>query len=135
MEHTTTQPGQDDEVHIVQAPPERNHGGPWVTIGLQAYRVPPLNFAALRELQDDIEALSASSNMRAETLDAVTRVVHAALVRNYPKITLGEVSEMLDVTNFREVAAAVLGASGFRRIEPGESSRPSPSTGTVSTSP
>jgi hypothetical protein len=84
------------------------------------YIVPPLNFKQLKALKGDIAILSAGGTSDEEQFDAVVRICHAALSRNYPDITKERLEEMLDLSNFGKIASAVLGSSGFEKQESGK---------------
>ena len=58
-----------------------------------------------------------------------------AIRRNYPGMTREDLSDMIDVKNYREVMGAVLNVSGFKEREAGASGEALASTGTVSTLP
>ena len=115
--------------------PERNRGGQWVAIGDEQYRIPPLAFRAVQELQDEVAAL-AQMGVRPtpDQMSTVTRIVHSAMSRNYPSITMAQIDDMLDLGNYQDVLSAVLSIGGFKKAEdePGE---PQASTGTPPTSP
>jgi len=105
--------------------PQVDRGGTWVMIGETEFKVPPLNFRALREHMDSINRLSNLRNGASpgpQDFASISAVVHAALARNYPQITLDEVEDMLDIGNMTEVLNAVMAMSGLvrREGEPGE---------------
>ena len=106
--------------------PGADKGGAWVTMGAKSWKVAPLNFKGLRELSPQLSRLKelapGSGQMPGpEQVDALGSVAHAALKRNYPDITLDDVLEDLDFSNFGAVLAAVMGASGLdKEPKPGE---------------
>lgn len=118
--------------------PSRNRGGRWVVIGDEQWKIPPLGFGAIRELQDDVASLANMPSGRPsnEQMTTVIRLVHSAMVRNYPELKLTEVEDMLDLGNFGEVLNATLSIGGFTRSEVPASgeAQPSASTGTASIS-
>jgi hypothetical protein len=79
--------------------------------------VPPLSFKKLRSLENDIKELAKlegpATQYTGEQLKVFLRIVHAALSRNYPDMTLEDVEEILDLGNVRPVVAAILGISGL----------------------
>jgi hypothetical protein len=125
-----------DEPTKVQ--PERNRGGRWVTLGGEAYKVPPLSFLAVQELADKVESLRSMDGGRptASQMQTVCEIVHTAMARNYPSMKVADVAEMIDLGNYAEVLGAVLAIGGFekRTDAPGEVMPDAPSTGTPSTS-
>ena len=110
----------DEEVKRV--PPEKTRGGVWVRFGLEEYRVPPLAFGVLQELAQHVDVLQSMdpSHPTQEQMGIVFWLVHKALQRNYPDMTLEQVQEMLDLENCTAVLEATLSAAGFRRVAPGE---------------
>lgn len=104
-----------------KVPPEKNRGGRWVSFGDEQYRVPPLNFRAVVDLQDEVEALRGmGSKPNPQQMATMTKIVHAALSRNYPKLTPADVEDMMDIGNYQELLNAVLNVSGFVETSPGE---------------
>ncbi len=121
---------------VVRVEPEGRRGGEWVTFGLEAYRVPPLGFRAVQELAGDIESLAKMGRRpTAAQMKVVATIVQSALARNYPKITVDEVLDMLDMGNWQPCLGAVLQIAGFEkgRAETGEA--PAPTTGATSMPP
>ena len=115
--------------------PERNRGGEWVALGDEQYRIPPLAFRAVQELQDEVAAL-AQMGVRPtpEQMTTVTRIVHSAMSRNYPSITMAQIDDMLDLGNYQDVLSAVLSIGGFKKAGDGSGESPA-SIGTPPTSP
>ena len=78
---------------------------------------------SLKQFRENLEVLTAKIPDN-EPLDAqVDRflpVILLAMNRNYPEITLDDLSDWLDLSNFREMFYAVQGASGLKAIAPGE---------------
>jgi len=101
--------------------PTGNRGGVWVTMGAEEYRIPPLGFGALKELQSRMSSIQGMTGLpNEEQMSVVAEIVVLAMKRNYPDITLEEVLDKLDLGNFRAVFDAVLASSGYRRAESGE---------------
>lgn len=116
--------------------PLTHRGGSWVRFGEEEYRVPPLAFRSLQELAPQVETLKTMGAMpQAEHMDAIEKIVHAAIVRNYPSLTVADVSSMLDIGNFQDVLAACLSIAGFRRAEARSPGEMAASTGAASTAP
>ena len=84
----------------VQVPVVKNRGGEWVRFGDEMYRVPPLSFRSLQELADEVEGLKDMVRPTAAQMTTIEKIVHSALVRNYPAMTVAEVSDMMDVGNY-----------------------------------
>lgn len=108
-----------------------------ITLSGQDYIAPPLNFRALRRLQPELEQLAQLGGPLSDAqIEAVCKIVHAALTRNYPQIELSAVEDGLDLGNMGSVIEAVMAQSGLRRVEGSRSGEAqSPSTGTGSTAP
>jgi hypothetical protein len=109
-----------------------------IKLGDKTYVVPALNFKLLKKHKADIEVITSATpdaGLDTEIADRVVKVVHAALTRNYPNITLDEIEDGLDLRNNRNVMGALLGQSGF--VAAGESkalpASADQSTGTTST--
>jgi hypothetical protein len=86
--------------------------GSSIRMGGRSWIVPPLNFKAVKRLRPKLLKLNLDS-FNEESLEAVTEVVHAALVRNYPDVTLDQVEEWVDLRNAPVVIEAVLNVSGL----------------------
>lgn len=109
-----------------------------IKLGDKSYIVPPLNFRLLKKHKGDIDAITAAApgtGLDTTIADRVVAVVHAALSRNYPALTIEEVEDGLDLRNSKDVMGALLGQSGF--VAAGELKAPpasaDQSTGTTST--
>lgn len=87
-----------------------------IEIGGKKYTLPPLGLAGLKKtaaLRSTYGSLSEE-----EQLDALLEMVHAALVRNYPDLTLDEVKDRIhayEVTNLQGVLPALFEKSGLRK--------------------
>lgn len=133
---TTITEGEEPNVdEIVRYTPQTKRGGKWVRFGLEEFRIPPLGFLDVQEMQPDVDALR--TVVGAPTADqwrSVHAIVWAAMKRNYPSLTIDEVKERVDLGNWLAVTTAVFGVSGYTRVEkgPGEL-MPGPSIGTAST--
>ena len=95
-----------------------------IDIGEQKWTVPPLTLGRLRRLKPEIDKIATSAGIvDGEVIDAVIRIVTAAMQRNYPNLAEELVGEMLDLANAGSVLSAVLTGSGLRRSDrPGEAS-------------
>lgn len=125
----------NDNEEVTRIQPAKQRGGIWVTLGLEEYRIPPLGFRAIQDLQDRIGLLKGLSGVPSkEQMDLVVEIVFLAMQRNYPEMTLEGVSDMIDLSNFASVLNAVMNNSGFRSAPSGEALTTSLSIGTESTS-
>lgn len=112
----------EDKVARIQ--PTNNRGGMWVRMGMEEYRIPPLGFGAIQELQSRLGALQGMTAMPTpEQVAIVAEVVQMAMRRNYPDITVEKVADMIDLGNFREVFEAVLNMSGYKKADPASGER------------
>ena len=111
---------ENDDV-IVRIQPVKNKGGVWVQMGMEEYRIPPLGFGAIQELQERLGSLRGMTDMPTEDqMKTVAEIVQMAMKRNYPDITVEDVFDKLDLGNFRPVFEAVLSMNGYRSAKPGE---------------
>jgi|GEM_PF-252490 len=116
-----------------------------ISLNGRDYIVPALNMEQLEECEADLELISQradeSGGFRAlkERRAAMLRVIHVAVRRNYPDVSLEDVKKWVDLNNLNDVFDAVMGVSGLRKVEPEEGSPSgeagSASTGTRSTQP
>ena len=124
----------DDAPQKVQ--PQGKRGGQWITIGTEQYRIPPLAFAAVQELQDEVRGLAAMGDRPTpDQMGTVAKIVQSAMARNYPTITTDEINGMLDLGNYQAVLGAVLAVAGFTKEAADGSGEAKASTGTPSTAP
>lgn len=109
--------------------------GESVRMGGRDYIVAPLNFTSLELLMPKIAALRMPENgmPSAKDFGAMVDVVHAALIRNYPRMSRKEVKSMLDMRNFRKVLQATLGVSGLEEVKTAPGEIRAPSSGATST--
>ncbi|OYW88953.1 MAG: hypothetical protein B7Z23_12325 [Pseudomonadales bacterium 32-61-5] len=98
------------------------------------YIVPPLTLGAIQELQPEVEKLADPTVGGSERFAGMAKIVHRAMLRNYPDLTIERVkNELLDMGNVFEVTNAVMGASGFMPKTMGEALAVSAPIGTAST--
>lgn len=126
-----------DDKPPTRVPPERSRGGVWVTLGDEQYRIPPLAFRSVQDLADEVAGLAnMGTRPTPEQMATVSKIVHAALLRNYPSMPITQVDDMLDIGNYQAVLSAVLQIGGFKREGGGEGAGEMPaSTGTQPTAP
>jgi hypothetical protein len=89
-------------------------------LGSKEYILPPLNLAALEKYWPVIESWAEPPAKLTQRFSEGAEVIHAALARNYPELTLTEVKEGLDLPSFPAALAALLEVSGLARRDPGE---------------
>lgn len=124
----------DDAPQKVQ--PQGKRGGQWITIGTEQYRIPPLAFSAVQELQDEVIGLASMGDRPTpDQMGTVAKIVQSAMARNYPAITTEEVNGMLDLGNYQAVLGAVLAVAGFTKEAADVSGEAKASTGAPSTAP
>jgi hypothetical protein len=127
---------EKDNETVVRIQPQRRRGGEWVQIGLDEYRIPPLGLGDIQELAPEIEKLKGITQLPdKDQMDAVFKIVHCALLRNYPDHPMSETRAMVDLGNFQEILGKVMGIAGFMKVSGVPSGEVKASTGTQSTSP
>lgn len=88
------------------------HLGISVQMGGQEWVCPSLNFKQLQNLLPRFQAMQ-TGELSVDWLKASVEIVHASLSRNYPDLTVEQVGEMLDMTNFTDALNAVMEVSGL----------------------
>jgi len=85
-----------------------------VTMGRKEWIIPALSLGQIRRLTGKIEGIAKHGSMLTEQqVSDVCEIVHAALKRNYPEVTIEDVEEMVDMGNMRNVIKAVMGQAGL----------------------
>lgn len=116
--------------------------GQSINLGGAERVIPPLNFKALRTLKPELDRFAAGSvgadgKFGDDDIDAIVKVAHAALIRNYPDVTLEEVEDWIDFGNMGAVITAVMAQTGMQKTDAADggaaANPPSPSTGTPPT--
>jgi hypothetical protein len=79
------------------------------------YVIPALSLNAYRGFRKRGASLEAVDVSTDDGLDLIFEAVHAALVRNYPDMTIEAVSELLDFSNFMDVMTSVMDVGGAKR--------------------
>jgi hypothetical protein len=90
--------------------------GTEMTIAGKKYVIPAMNLKRLKKQRPNIDLLRSMSpgpQMTEEEIGVMVEIIHAALSRNYPDLTVDDVEEMVDLNNIRPISMAVMGASGF----------------------
>lgn len=100
-----------------------------VGLGGITYTVPPLSLGALRRLWPRIQTLRSAEGGGAtpDQLNVMLEVLHAAIARNYPELTLDELAELVDVRNVAAIADQVMSASGITAGKAGPGAAPTAS--------
>lgn len=124
-----------DELLLIQGTP--------VQLGRKVYVCPALNIKMLKMFKSELDLINGGMKATGdkekdqETLEAfytaTTRVLTAALSRNYPDITEEMVEEGIDLNNMKTITLGLLGQSGFcvTTQENAEKAFSGESTGTV----
>lgn len=87
-------------------------------IGDEEYIIPALSLGQIKRFLKKIEQMQEGVNQGGvENFDTISQIIHAALSRNYPALTIEDLDEMLDMSNLMTIFNAVLGASGFAQGE------------------
>lgn len=90
-------------------------GTPLPIAGVE-YIIPPLSFKQLKALKGDLVRLNTAEASSSEEQQAVVlRIVHAALSRNYPELTIEKLEEMLDLGNIHEITKAIIGVNQLKK--------------------
>lgn len=78
--------------------------------------IPPLTFKQLRLLRPQLSLLSslkATDEVSDEVHTAMMQIVHTAVRRNYPNVSIEEIEDSLDLANRDKIIRAVMGVSGL----------------------
>lgn len=87
-----------------------------VSLGGEVYVLPPIALGPLRILQSRLKNLTDSTDpMDPASLDTIVDATFASMKRNYPEMTVEQVSELVDLGNMGEVLSAVMDVSGMLR--------------------
>jgi hypothetical protein len=86
-----------------------------IRMGGRDWIVPALTFGQIKRLRGRLEILPTEPGvLSGAQIDAIIDVVHAALARNYPAVTVDEVGEhLLDLGNMATVIKAIMTGSGL----------------------
>lgn len=101
-----------------------------ISMGGRKLTVPPLNLKQLKKYGQVLNGLTGltEANIFSQA-GALVEVIHAAIARNYPEISLDQVEEMLDLSNLVPVMQAIVGVSGLGEPETGSRGPGASSTG------
>jgi len=84
-----------------------------IDLGGTTYIVPPMNAGTFEDFEDRIAALQGGQEPRPVAL--VVDLLHRSLRRNYPEISREVVRDHVDLDNWTELFAMVMGQSGYRQ--------------------
>ena len=84
------------------------------------FTVPSLNMKGIRLLGPKLVALTENLQNGAKVMDPGTigdmlEIIHAAMVRNYPELTMDELEDMVDLSNLEPLFSAVCGQSNLKQ--------------------
>lgn len=94
--------------------------GTLIKLGDRELVVPSLTVKQGKELWANLESLAQPAGSLKDHIEASMAVIHAAVSRNYPKMTMSQLEDLVDLANFRTVVAAVMGKSGIQVRPAGE---------------
>jgi hypothetical protein len=79
----------------------------------QTFIVPPMNAGTFEDFEDRISAIQTGTEPRPVGL--VVDLLHRSLRRNYPEMPRDLVRDHVDLDNWTELFAMVMGQSGYRQ--------------------
>ncbi len=84
--------------------------------------VPALKALHLKKFASAMERIRKEGQTmpQSEMMDITIPVVHAAMSRNYPNLTIGDVLHLVDMAVLNDVMLGIMGRSGYRAPQPGE---------------
>jgi hypothetical protein len=90
------------------------HEGTAVRLGGRDYIVPALTLRMVRRFENDLgRAFEVGPLSPAKDRRLALEIIHAAMSRNYPKLTVDELEDLLDLGTTPKVFLAVMGLSGL----------------------
>ena len=93
--------------------------GKKVKLGSTEYIIAPLNFKSLKRLRPELDSVASVGGVVNDSIiEAALKIIHAAISRNHPDMSIEQLEEVIDMGNFNEVLDAVLGQSGFAKGKP-----------------
>lgn len=103
-------------------PIKPKHEGKTIILDGREFVLPSLSVNQARKLWPGILDLNKGLTVDQfpSKLDVVLNVIHAALSRNYPDLTIEQLGDMVDANNSGEILYEVAAQSGFivRRLDP-----------------
>lgn len=104
-----------------------------VRIGRQDFIVPALSIRQVKRFRPVLSTMgrfAAGGEPSDQELDALTEMLHAALSRNYPDLTVDQLGDMIDLRSLPELIKAIVARTELEATKPGEAGEGVPSTGT-----
>lgn len=89
--------------------------GKEIVIGGKTYIAPPLNFAAIRRLEPAFQIITTGDHLQA--MDGAVQIIHAALVRNYPRLSVRKLHKALTIATATAALRTIMEVSGFTQGE------------------
>lgn len=103
-----------------------NFPGVALPLGPRTYVVPALSLrqlqaqsprlAKLQELSVGLQKGEGGSTLMLQAVAETTELLLVALQRNYPSVTIDELSDWVDLNNFRSLVDMVMGNSGLELV-------------------
>jgi hypothetical protein len=95
--------------------------GEAVWLGGQEYVLPSLSVGQAKKLWPEILELNKGVTVDAlpQKRDEIVKIIHAAISRNYPEMTIETMEDFVDLGNMRRLMMIVSGQSGMKP-RPGE---------------
>lgn len=90
-------------------------------LGAKRYIVPALNLKSLKVNKAllgefaELEGKAPTIEVMSDVLDSAAKIIHLALQRNYPDMTLEEVEDAIDLDNYKQVIEVIMGQSGLEK--------------------
>ena len=81
-------------------------------LGDDTYTIPPLNLKQTKKYLPILQAMAGEKDIEKQ-IEAQKEVIQAAMSRNYPNITMGEIEELVDIGNLGKIVLAITGMSGL----------------------
>ncbi len=113
-----------------------------IEMGGKEWTVPPLTIGQLRELAPELARFKLDTlflteeGVNVEAVDAIIKIAHAALQRNYPDLSEDALVDLIDLGVMGEVAQAVFTGTGLKRsIGVGEANAASGGPSSTASSP
>jgi len=98
--------------------------GTRLNLGGVLFVMPPLNLDQVRAFESVLPTLGKRGSTT-ENVEEALPLLHAALSRNYPDLTVEELRPLLDLGNLLPACEALVESSGYAPAPPGEVMPPS----------
>ena len=98
-----------------------------VNLGGREFVAPPIPLKIFRTKAawfEELNKMQRTQMMTPAAAEAVVGIIHAALVRNYPDLTVEEVEDLLDLRSMTETVTAIMDFSGAVKVNQGEAAAP-----------